>query len=95
MGWSECGSDRMCRLRCYVRNYGADKIVDLVEYKRSMAMNLLRATGTDDLIPVPEKHRRMSQWQRSAAAYVDRMQATIPGNTVKKALAIREQLGNL
>ena len=95
MGWSECGGDRMCRLRCYVRNYGVAKIIDLVEYKRSMAMNLLKATGTEDLIPVQEKHRRLSQWRKSSAAYIDRIQATIPGYTVKKTLAIRERLNNI
>lgn len=32
MGWSETGMDAMCRLRCYVRDYGEEKIIDLVRY---------------------------------------------------------------
>src|SRR5699024_2543275 len=30
MGWSETGSDRMCKLRCFIRNYGREKVIDLV-----------------------------------------------------------------
>ncbi|HJD03786.1 MAG TPA: UPF0236 family protein [Candidatus Mediterraneibacter caccogallinarum] len=31
MGWSETGTDRMCRLRCFIRNYGREKVIDLVK----------------------------------------------------------------
>ena len=34
MGWSENGTDAMCGFRCYVRDYGEDKIIDLVHYRR-------------------------------------------------------------
>lgn len=35
MGWSETGADAMCQLRCYVRDYGEDKVIDLVNYRRT------------------------------------------------------------
>ena len=34
MGWSEAGTDRMCKLRCFIRNYGREKVIDLVNYRR-------------------------------------------------------------
>ena len=38
MGWSETGSDRMCRLRCFIRNYGREKVIDLVNYRREQEL---------------------------------------------------------
>ena len=35
MGWSEAGADAMCQLRCYVKDYGEEKILELVKYRRS------------------------------------------------------------
>ncbi|MFR8845916.1 MAG: UPF0236 family transposase-like protein [Waltera sp.] len=31
MGWSEAGADAMCQLRCYVKDYGEEKILELVK----------------------------------------------------------------
>ena len=30
MGWSEEGADAMCQLRCYVKDYGEEKILELL-----------------------------------------------------------------
>ncbi len=40
MGWSETGTDRMCKLRCYIRNYGREKVIDLVNYRREKEIEL-------------------------------------------------------
>ena len=37
MGWSETGADAMCQLRCYVRDYGEEKVIDLVHYCGSVS----------------------------------------------------------
>lgn len=93
MGWSEEGSDRMCRLRCYVKNYGRGKLIDLVKYKREQKLKeTLPATGTDGMeVLAPEKHYDSDQ--RRARAYIERLQATISDTSIiKKTFAIREQL---
>jgi len=95
MGWSETGSDRMCRLRCYVKNYGASQIISLVEYRRRKQMEELEATGTEGIVEKVATRRKLTAAQRDVAAYVDRIQATIPGMTVRKTLAIRERLGGI
>lgn len=95
MGWSEDGCDAMCRLRCYVRNHGREKIIDLVRYRRELAMQEYLATGTDDDIPVQPLKKRFSREQIISAAYEERMRVKISGLTVKKTLAIREQIGNI
>lgn len=47
MGWSETGSDRMCRLRCFIRNYGREKVIDLVNYRREQELVNAVSTGTE------------------------------------------------
>lgn len=97
MGWSEIGSDSMCKLRCYVRNYGRDKVVDLVAWRREKEFERqsLQATGTDGLIE-PEQKKRYSLEQRRDFVYIEKLQATLSDKRqVKKALAIREQIGNI
>lgn len=49
MGWSQIGADRMSKLRCYDRNNGRDKIIQLVRYSRNQRH--LPATGTDVIAP--------------------------------------------
>lgn len=94
MGWSETGADRMSKLRCYERNYGREKIIDLVKYSREVRKDY--RTGTDD---VPLKKLTLKQITaenyNQARSYIDRIQATIPGITAKKSAAIRHQLGML
>ena len=95
MGWSETGSDRMCRLRCYVRNHGREKIIDLVEYRRNRQFE--EATGTDGIrmeITTPR-----TKAQAETAKYAERIQASIGGvangTSVRKMLAIRERLNEI
>ena len=95
MGWSEDGCDSMCRLRCYVRNHGRDKIIDLVKYRREMSMIDLEATGTDGLIEKKQIKRKYTRDQLITAAYEERMRVILDGLTVRKTLAIREQIGNI
>lgn len=99
MGWSATGSDHMCKLRCYVRNYGRGKVVDLVRWRREKAFEKqLQPTGTDGIaVEVKSVSRtRYTQQQREAAAYEERIQATLsPYWTARKTLAIREQIRNI
>lgn len=95
MGWSETGSDRMCKLRCFIRNHGRDKVVDLVRYRRELACQQYAATGTDGMID-PIQRKQYSKKQREDYVYIERMHATLEsGSTVRKILAIREQLGGI
>jgi len=94
MGWSQTGADRMSKLRCYEKNYGREKIIDLVRYSREKK-KMLR-TGTDDL-PITAltlREIRTSHYDQ-ARSYLDRIQATIPGLTIRKIAAIRTQLSML
>lgn len=95
MGWSEDGCDAMCRLRCYVRNNGRKKILDLVKYRRELAMGRGEATGTEGMIEPSRIKRHYTKEQLITAAYEERMRVAIGGFTAKKTLAIREQIGSL
>lgn len=91
MGWSQTGADRMSKLRCYERNHGREKIIDLVRYSRKN--RLLKRTGTDDIsmkkIPLYEI---VAEHYNQSRSYIDRFQATIPGLTARKTASIRTQL---
>ena len=95
MGWCEDGCDSMCQLRCYVRNNGRGKIIDLVRIRRESAMADLGATGTDGMIEPVRVKRTYTREQLISAAYEERMRVKISGLTAKKTLAIREQIGNI
>lgn len=96
MGWSETGSDRMCRLRCYIRNYGREKVVELVRYRREKELAGRGAgTGTEGMIEEPQR-RQYTAKQREIQKYAEALSGTLGGNsTVRKILAIREQIGNI
>ena len=94
MGLSETGSDRMCKLRCFVRNHGREKIVDLVKFRREKELQTLEATGTEEIVKSLPK-RDYSIEQRRAYSYIERMQATLGGDTVRKTLAIRNRLNDI
>ena len=66
MGWSETGSDAMCHLRCYVKNYGSEKIIDLVRYRRQTVAESLPATGTDGMVEAIQAKKRIQRanWRR-------------------------------
>lgn len=95
MGWSETGSDRMCRLRCFIRNYGAEKVIDLVNYRREQEVSAAAATGTEGIIEESQR-RRYTAKQKEAQRYAEALHASLSRNsTVRKILAIREQIGNI
>ena len=90
-GWSKTGADRMSKLRCYEKNHGREKIVELVRYSREKRM--LERTGTDGISIEDVKLRDIIREHKdSTKKYMDTMQATIPGMTVRKIISIREQL---
>ena len=92
MGWSATGTDRMCKLRCYVRNYGRERVIDLVRYRREKEISKYAATGTDGMIDETAR-RYLTKEQQHARSYIERIQATLALNsTVRKTLAIREQI---
>ena len=91
MGWSKRGADRMSKLRCYEKNYGRDKIIELVKYSREQRKH--SRTGTDDVAEVKVSLREIrSEHYNQGRSYIDRLQATIPGVTVAKMASIREQI---
>ena len=95
MGWSETGSDRMCKLRCFIRNYGREKVIDLVNYRREKELSAVAATGTDGMIEECQR-KRYTKKQREIQRYAETLHATLSGSsTVQKILAIREQTGNI
>ena len=91
MAWSPEGADRMSKLRCFEKNYGREKIIDLVKYSRNQRK--LQHTGTED-IPVKELTLRQIKAEHydQSKSYIERIQATIPGLTARKNVAIRTQL---
>ena len=91
MGWSQRGADRMSKLRCYERNHGREGIINLVRYSREQRS--LGATGTEDTIGKALTLREITaEHYDQYRSYIDRMQAHIPGLTVKKTASIRTQL---
>ena len=91
MGWSQTGADRMSRLRCYERNHGREKIIELVRYSREQRM--MKRTGTEDVcIKEISMKEIMREHYDQSRSYIDRIQATIPGLTARKTASIRTQL---
>ena len=91
MGWSQRGADRMSKLRCYERNNGREKIIDLVRYSRDIQKG--HRTGTDNEIIKKISLREITaEHYDQARSYIERIQATIPGMTAKKTASIRTQL---
>ena len=70
MGWSETGTDRMCKLRCFIRNYGREKVIDLVNYRRERELSVAAATGTNGMIDessgngIQQSRKRLSDTRR-------------------------------
>jgi hypothetical protein len=96
MAWSEIGTDRMCKLRCFIRNYGSDKVIDLVKYRREKEMDIPAATGTEGISIDPVQHKKYTAEQLKEYEYAKRLHGTLGENTtVHKILAIRNQLGNI
>ncbi len=98
MGWSETGSDRMCRLRCFVRNQGREKIIDIVRARREKAWSeqeLGQAAGAEGMIEPERVRAHYTQEQKEIYKYEEAMQARIGGGTVRKVLAIRNRLNDI
>lgn len=96
MGWSETGADGMCRLRCYVRNYGEERLIDLVHLRRGQKASL--TAGGEDAEPAfPRGYlaKLLHGQHDSGRVYLEKIQATIPGIEIRKKLAIRERLNNI
>lgn len=53
MGWSEAGTDALHQMRCYVKDYGEEKILKLVKYRRSHKRE--EATGTKGITERPNR----------------------------------------
>lgn len=95
MGWSETGADQMCKLRCFIRNYGREKVIDLVNYRREREMGRGELTGTDGLIEERQR-KRYTKKQREVQRYAEVLHGTLSKTSaVRKILAIREQIGNI
>jgi hypothetical protein len=94
MAWSETGADRMCRLRCFVRDYGEDKIIDLVRCRRQRKQKQeVLATGTDGM-PIKREMLRhgIREHRDQTRVYIERLQSSIPDGSIRKALSIRERI---
>ena len=85
----------MCKLRCFIRNYGREKVIDLVNYRREEELLAALKTGTEDMIEAPIRKKYTAK-QQEAYQYAQRLHATLSeSSTVRKILAIREQLGGI
>ena len=96
MGRSEAGADAMCQLRCYVKDYGEEKILELVKYRRSHKQE--EATGTEGISVRPNRGYMRSLLLHSHdndRVYIEKLQATIPSIDIRKKLAIQERLGGI
>lgn len=90
-GWSKTGADRMSKLRCYERNHGREKIIELVKYSREKRQMV--RTGTDGITVKDIKVSEIiKEHTNKSKKYIDTLQATIPGLQVRKMFSIREQI---
>ena len=86
----------MCRLRCYVRDYGEEKVINLVRYCREQKKN--EATGTVGGEPKFARGyltKLLHGQHDSDRVYLEKIQATIHSVDIRKKLAIRERLSNI
>ncbi|MDE5587514.1 MAG: hypothetical protein K2J60_00020 [Acetatifactor sp.] len=79
MGLSEEEADTICRLRCYVRDYGEEKVIDLVRCRREQKKN--EATGTEGGEPKFARGyltKLLHGQHDSDRVYLGKIQAIIP-----------------
>ena len=89
MAWSETGADRMCRLRCFVRTNGKQKVIDLVKARRKEAMRPLAATGTDGVeISLNSVRKRYTKARLETAAYAEALHAELSSTLTRKHISI-------
>ena len=96
MGWSEAGADAMCQLRCYVKDYGEEKILELVKYRRNHKQE--EATGTEGISVRPNRgymRELLLHRHDNDRVYIEKRKATNPSRDIRKKRAIREQLGGI
>ena len=94
MGWSQTGADRMSKLRCYERNYGRDKIIEFVRYSRRKNKELRTGTDGVPLKAVSLREIRAEHYDQ-ARSYIERIQASIPGDTGRRMASIRMHIFGL
>ncbi|MEI3221969.1 MAG: hypothetical protein V8S01_08115 [Dorea sp.] len=81
----------MSKLRCYERNYGREKLIDLIRYSREQRS--MKRKGTDNIAGEKVSMREiMTDHYDQSRSYIDRLQVTIPGLTAKKMASIRTNL---
>ena len=96
MGWSETGADAMCRLRCYVRDYGEEKVIELVHYRRAHRDEKAAGCEETEIKFARGYLKKLLHGQHdSDRVYLEKIQATIPSLEIRKKLAIRERLSNI
>ena len=79
----------MCQLGCYVKDYGEEKVKELVRYCREQRHG--RAPGTDGIIVAPDRismQTLLHQKHDNNKVYIEKMQATISSVEIRKKLAI-------
>ena len=91
MGWSQTGADRMSKLRCYERNNGRDGIINLVKYSRKLRKGNSAVVDNSISKEISLREIRAEHYKQSRS-YIERIQAQIPGETVRKIASIREQI---
>lgn len=92
MAWGEKGADQMCGLRCYIADYGEEKIIELVHRRREEKWSQKAAGAEEVIVDEIQVRETIRESHRKNGKYFDRMQSTVPGSTVRKALSIREQI---
>ncbi len=97
MGWSERGSDRMCKLRCFVRNHGRCSVPFLVRSRRERACSVRETAATGMGVMISQEQReRYSREQRQNFVYIEKLQAHVEESiNIRKLLAIRNQIGSI
>ena len=89
MGWSEHGANQMCKLRCYKANGG--KIIELVRNQQE-----LKATGTEGKAATLRTILgNITNNKNTDDYYINHIQATIPGYSAMKQIAISTHISNL
>ena len=82
----------MWRLRCFIRNYGREKVIDLVNYRREREMASTVSTGTDGMIEETQRKRYIEK-QREVQRYAGALHGMLSGtSTVRKIVYCKIEL---
>ena len=67
-----------------------------MNYRQERELSAMGATGTDGMMIDEPQRKRYTQKQKEAQRYAEALHETITRNsTIRKILAIREQIGNI